>query len=188
MVVYAGRFFSAKVSCISRMETLPLLHSASMIFNSSFDNLGSLISSPTHVCYTPMYIGDVKHFSDFAPAQSHEAPLQPNSPARNETGPIAKFQVPGQSVCYSSSVIVRIRSGHDAFRTDSEGYCDGHEGQGRIKAERTAHGQVRDPIKGSGENAATGCHGIDPAGADAAEAAQGIHRPVHQRRSPGPGG
>src|SRR5579859_2886718 len=56
IVVYAGRRFPGSASMMSRIEHSPLAHKTSMIWNSSFVNLGAGIRSPIGVGNTTIAI------------------------------------------------------------------------------------------------------------------------------------
>src|SRR5580704_15735870 len=90
----------------------------------------------------------------------------------------------GMRLCYSA----KKGSENEPFRTIEERYCDRDEGERRDAAERPTHGKGGAAAEGSGKAASAGRDRIDPVAADAGEAAQGIHRPVCEGQTAGPGG
>src|SRR5258705_7302013 len=73
----------------------------------------------------------------------------------------------------------------DAGRANPDGHCRGDEGARRFQTERVANGEVRDSAEGSGKVAQTRRRRVHPAAANHSEAAQGVHRAIHQGQPAG---
>src|SRR5712692_9662921 len=93
------------------------------------------------------------------------------------------------SFSFGSFAILEVtRSGDESRGENPEGSDGCNAGERRAAAERVAHGQVRDHVQRDGKAAQAGRSGIDPAAANAGEAAQGIDRAIREGRAQRPRG